>query len=110
MVDHGQFDPKRVDEFLGDFMQPTGHWFSRLEKRAQELDERIRSATLSLTDKIEVFKRLAPSAHDSRLEAITDERKELRMERFLLSVATEDLSLFKFALEYMSPSSRGQFQ
>jgi hypothetical protein len=73
--------------------------FSHLEKRSQELDGRIRSATLSLADKIEAFKRLAPRAEDSRLEAKTDERKELRMERLLLSVAPKDLPLFKFALE-----------
>jgi hypothetical protein len=100
MLDYGQFDPKRVDEFLGDFMNPTGHLFSHLEKRTQELDKRIGSATLSLADKIEVFKRLAPRAEDSRLGAKTDERKELRMERLLLSVAPKDMPLFKFALEY----------
>ncbi len=100
MLDYGQFDPRRVDEFFGDFMKPTGQLFSHLEKRTQELDKRIRSATLSLADKIEVFKRLAPRAEDSRLGAKTDERKELRMERLLLSVAAKDLPLFKFALEY----------
>jgi hypothetical protein len=100
MLDYGQFDPKRVDKFFGDFMDPTGHLFSHLEKRAQELDERIGSATLSLADKIEVFKRLAPRAEDSRLGAKTDERKELRMERLLLSVAPKDLPVFKLALEY----------
>jgi hypothetical protein len=98
--DYGQFDPKRVDEFFGDFMNPTGHLFSHLEKRAQELDKRIGGATLSLADKIEVFKRLAPRAEDSRLGAKTDERKELRMERLLLSVSPKDLPVFKFALEY----------
>jgi len=96
----GQFDPDRVKGFLSDFMNPTGHRFSHLEKRTQELDKRIRSATLSLADKIEVFKRLAPRAEDSRLGAITDERKELRMERLLLSVAPKDLPSFKFDLEY----------
>jgi hypothetical protein len=100
MLDYGQFDPKRVDEFFGDFINPTGHLFSHLEKRTQELDKRIGSATLSLADKIEVLKRLAPRAEDSRLGAKTDERKELRMERLLLSVAPKDLPLFKFALEY----------
>jgi len=100
MLDYGQFDPRRVDEFFGDFMKPTGQLFSHLEKRTQELDKRIRSATLSLADQIEVFKRLAPRAEDSRLGAKTDERKELRMERLLLSVSQEDLPLFKFALEY----------
>jgi hypothetical protein len=100
MLDYGQFDSKRVDEFFGDFMNPTGHLFSHLESRTQELDKRIRSATLSLADKIEVFKRLAPRAEDSRLGAKTDERKELRMEGLLLSVAPKDLPLFKFALEY----------
>jgi len=81
-------------------MNSTGHSFFDLEKRAQELDRRIHSATLSLVDKIEVFKRLAPRAEDSRLGAKTDERRELRMERLLLSVAPKDLPLFKFALEY----------
>jgi len=100
MLDYGHFDPKRVEEFFGNFMNPTGHLFSHLEKRTQELDKRIGSATLSLADKIDVLKRLAPRAEDSRLGAKTDERKELRIERLLLSVAPKDLPVFKFALEY----------
>jgi hypothetical protein len=100
ILDHGQFDPNRVAEFLDDFMNPTGHFSGDLEKRTQELDRRINSATLSIADKVEVFKKLAPRAEDNPLEAKTDRRKELRMERLLLSVAPEDLPLFKFALEY----------
>jgi hypothetical protein len=100
IVDYGQFDLTRVNEFLGDFMRPTGHWFSHPEQRTHELDKSIHRATLSLADKIEIFKRLAPRAADSRLGAVTDERKELRMERLLLSVAPKDLPLFKLALEY----------
>lgn len=103
-VDYGQFDPKRVDAFLGLYFQnTTGHWFSwfsPLDKRAQELDKRILSAALSPAEKIQVFKRLAPRAEDSRFRAQTDERKELRMERLLLSVEPKDLPLFKFALEH----------
>jgi len=98
VVEYGKFDPKRVDEFLRDFTSPTERWylslFSSLEKRTQELDNRIRSVTLSLADKIEVFKRLSP-----RREA-TDERKELRMERLLISIDPKELPLFKLALEY----------
>jgi hypothetical protein len=100
MLDYGQFDSKRVDEFLREFKAPTRHLPFHLEKRSHTLDERIRNARLSLADKIEVFKRLAPRAQDSRLGAITDERKELRMERLLVSVASKDLPLFKYALEY----------
>ena len=98
VVDYGQFDPKRVDEFVRDFKSPTApwysSWFSSLEKRTQELDNRIRRATLSLADKIEVFKKLSPGRE------ATDERKELRMERLVLSIAPKELALFKLALEY----------
>jgi hypothetical protein len=79
-------------------MNSTGH--SDLGERTQELDRRIKSATLSLADKVEVFKKLAPRGEDDPVAAKTGESKELRMERLLLSVAPEDLSLFKFALEY----------
>jgi len=92
MPDFGQFDSKRVDKFLREFKKLTLR--ISLEQRSQELDERIRSAGLSLADTIEAFKRLAPSAD------VTDRREELRLERLLLSVALKDLHLFKFALEY----------
>jgi hypothetical protein len=98
--DAKKFDSQHVAGFLGDFMKFTGHSFFHVEERSQELDNRIHNAELSLADKIEVFKRLSPRAEDSRLGAISDERKELRMERLLLSAAPEDLSLFKFVLEY----------
>jgi hypothetical protein len=88
-----QFDLQRVGEFLSKFMKPTFEVFNP-EERIQELDRRIRSAELSLADKIEAFKRLAPSADT------TVRREELRMERLLLSVAPTDLPLLKFALEY----------
>jgi hypothetical protein len=67
---------------------------SALERRAQELDNRIRRATLSLADKIEVFRRLSSGQDES------DERRELRMERLILSIAPKELALFKLALEY----------
>ncbi|MCC6326084.1 MAG: hypothetical protein L3J18_15105 [Candidatus Brocadia sp.] len=92
MPDYGLPDQKRVDEFLLDFKKPTGH-ISR-EQRAGKLDDRIRNARLTLADKIEAFKRVAPRAD------ATSQRKELRMERLLISVAPEDLPLFKFVLEY----------
>ncbi len=91
LPDH-EFDAKRVAEFLGEFMKFTGHGL--LQKRIQKLDKRIDNAALSLADKIEAFKRLAP-----RRDA-TGFRKELRMERLLLSVARDDLPMFKFVLEY----------
>ena len=100
ILDHGQFDPKRVAEFLDDFMNSTGHLFRDLEKRTQELDRRIHSATLSLADKSKSSKNLRQEQRMIRLGAKTDDSKELRMERLLLSVAPEDLPLFKFALEY----------
>lgn len=68
MPDFGQFDSKRVDKFLREFKKLTLR--ISLEQRSQELDERIRSAELSLADTIEVFKRLAPSAD------VTDRREE----------------------------------
>ena len=92
MPDFGQFDSKRLDEFLREFKKLTRH--ISLEQRSQELDERIRTAELSLGDKIEAFKRRAPSAD------VTDRREALRMERLLVSIALKDLHLFKFALEY----------
>jgi len=94
MPDFRQFDPKRVSAFHDAFMKPTGHLPSHAEKHIQELDTRIVSAGLTLADKIEVFKRLAPKAD------VTSGREELRMERIILSVPPQDLPLFKFALEY----------
>src|SRR5258705_7235092 len=58
--DYGQFDRKRVDDFLDEFKKPTQHLAS--ERRSEELDKRIREAGLSLADKIESLKRLAPAA------------------------------------------------
>jgi hypothetical protein len=92
MVDWGKFDSKLVEKFLDELKAFTFHLDK--EKRTRELDDRIRSAALSLADKIEVFKRLSPAAD------VTDRREELRMERVLLSISPEDLPLFKFALEY----------
>jgi len=98
VIDYGRFDPQRVDVFVGDFMSPTVPWYlfwtSTLETRTHELDNRIRSAPLTLADKIEVFKRLSPRRDP------TFERKELRMERLVLSIAPTELALFKLALEY----------
>jgi hypothetical protein len=90
--DYGQFDQKRLEVFFDKFLTPTQHLASG--RRSEELDERIRQADLSLADKIESLKRLAPGAE------ATNRRDELRMERLILSVAPEELSLFKFALEY----------
>ncbi|HXU35856.1 MAG TPA: hypothetical protein VN937_05790 [Blastocatellia bacterium] len=90
--DYGQFDLNRLEAFLARFLTPTQHL--AFGRRCEELDKRIREAELSLADKIESIKRLAPAAD------ATDRREELRMERLILSVAPEELSLFKFALEY----------
>lgn len=92
MPDYGRPDPKRVDEFLVGFTKSTFRIFP--VQRARELDRRICNARLSLADKIEAFKRLAPRAE------VTGHREEMRMERLLISVAPEDLPLFKFVLEY----------
>lgn len=92
MPDYGLPDLKRVDEFLIEFKKPTLHIFWK--QRARKLDNRIRNARLSLADKIEVFRRVAPRAD------VTGHRDELRMERLLLSVTPDDLPLFKFVLEY----------
>jgi hypothetical protein len=83
---------KSLEVFLDEFMKPTMHLSN--ERRIEEIDKRIREAELSLADKIEALKRLAPAAD------LTDRREELRMERLILSVAPEELGLFKFALEY----------
>ena len=90
--DAGQFDPKRVEEFIGEFTKDTKK--SSDEQGSTELDQRIQDADLSLADKIEVLKRLAPRMSGTR------RKKELRMERLILSVAQPDLSLFKFSLDY----------
>jgi hypothetical protein len=89
--DHEHFDSQRVGTFLDVFNNLT--WTLNRESRMEELDKRINDAALSLGDKIEAFKRLAATGWQS-------DRDELRMERLLCSVATEDLSLFKYALEY----------
>ncbi len=91
-------DSKRADDFFDGLMKPTRQLSA--SDRVEEVDRRIRGAALSLAAKIEVFKKLAPRAEDSRLGAKTGERRELRMERLLLSVASGDLTRFKFALEY----------
>jgi SHS2 domain-containing protein len=92
MPEWGKSDPKLVEKFVRAFGDFTFH--VALEKRSRELDERIRNAALSLADKIEVFRRLSPKAD------VTGPREELRMERLLFSIAPQDLTLFKFALEY----------
>src|SRR5262245_10990139 len=96
----GPVDSKRVGEFFSELNAFTGHSVFSPERRTREIDQRIEKAGMSLAEKVEVFRRLAPRAEDSRIGALTDERKELRMERLLLSVAPEDLPAFKFALEY----------
>lgn len=96
----GAFDPNRVEKSFAKLMEVTGFSLFNHDGRAREIDERIQHAGLSLADKIEVFKRLAPRAEDSRIGALTGERKEVRMERLLLSVAPEQLPAFKFPLEY----------
>jgi hypothetical protein len=98
VADYGAFDTARVDKFVADYTRRTSAGDllspSSPEKRAQVLDERIRNSALSLADKITAFRRISPR------EGATDERKELRMERLILSVDPNDLSLFKLALEY----------
>lgn len=91
-ADYGQLDRKRVESFLKAFKRPTKHLAS--ERRTEELDKRIREAGLSLADKIESLKRVAPKANASGWS------DEPRVERLVLSVAPEELVLFKFALEY----------
>ena len=90
--DYGELDRNRVEAFLRAFKKPTLH--GSFDGRSEELDKRIREAGLSLADKIESLKRLAPPGDR------TGGRKELRLDRLILSVAPEELGLFKFALEY----------
>jgi hypothetical protein len=89
----------RANEFFETLMKSTGT-VPFDPKRVEVVDRRIRDAALSLADKIAVFKKLAPRAEDTRLGSKTGDRRELRMERLLLSVAPGDLTRFKFALEY----------
>jgi hypothetical protein len=98
----GPVDEGRVKKFHDDLMDPTELFskFGDQDRRVREIDQRIRDAGLSLAEKVEVLRRLAPSAEDSRLRSGTDERKELRMERLLLSIDPQDLPACKFALEY----------
>src|SRR5262245_19812649 len=90
--DYERFNPQRVSTFLDAFDDLT--FKATREKRAEELDRRISQAELTLAEKIEAFRRLAPSG------TWTPGRDELRMERLLCSVDTQDLALFKYALEY----------
>jgi hypothetical protein len=96
VVDYGTPDAQRVDKFVADFTRPTApnSLLSSAHKRTQILDERLRGATLSLADKIAVLQKLSPR------EDPTDEHKELRMERLILSIDPKDLPQFKLALEY----------
>ncbi len=98
VAEYGTSDAARVDKFVADFTRFTNAGNplapSSPEKRAAVLDERIRHHALSLADKIAAFRLLAPR------ESATDEHKELRMARLLLSIAPKDLSRFKLALEY----------
>jgi hypothetical protein len=96
VADYGKADAARVEQFVADFTRPTApdSLLSSPQKRIQILDERLRSAGLSLADKIAVLQKLSPR------EDPTDERKELRMTRLILSVDPQDLPLFKLALEY----------
>jgi hypothetical protein len=96
----GAHDPTRVDNCFVDLMRPTGLSVFDDDARASELDNRIQRARLCLADKAALLKRLAPRAEDSRLGALTGERKEVRIERLFLSITPEDLPAFKFALEY----------
>ncbi|MEK6287730.1 MAG: hypothetical protein AABO57_18590 [Acidobacteriota bacterium] len=89
-ADYGQFDANRVEAFLAKFRKLT---MQIAGERTKKLDDLIREAGLSLADKIESLKRLAPPG-------ATGPRDELRVERLILSVAPEELVLFKFALEY----------
>lgn len=96
----GAPDLSRVDKCFAELMSVTGLSLFDDEARAREVDQRIQRAGLSLADKVAIMKRLAPRAEDSRLGALTGERKEVRIERLVLSIAPEDLPAFKFALEY----------
>jgi len=89
-ADYGQLDTNRVNGFLAKFRRLTRFGVPP----SNEVDDLIREAGLSLADKIESLKGLAPP--DNR----TGQRKELGMECLILSVAPEELTLFKFALEY----------
>ena len=88
--DYGQLDTNRVNGFLAKFRRLTRFGVPP----SNEVDDLIREAGLSLADKIESLKGLAPP--DNR----TGQRKELGMERLFLSVGPDDLAKFKFALEY----------
>ena len=96
----GTPDLPRVDTCLDELMSPTGANPFDDAARTREVDERLQRAGLSLADKVALLRRLAPRAEDSRLGSLTGERKEVRIERLLLSIAPEDLPAFKFELEY----------
>ncbi|MGH9428341.1 MAG: hypothetical protein ACRD2L_18810, partial [Terriglobia bacterium] len=90
--DAAVFDPKRVEEFFGEFKKGTKK--SLDEQASPELDQRIHDANLSLAEKIEVLKKLSPRRSG------TGRERELRMERLILSVPQTDLPMFKFSLDY----------
>jgi hypothetical protein len=92
IVNYGQADSQRVDEFFNRFKGSVLEAIK--EKPIDELDKQIRDAKLSLADKIEVFRNLAPRRDK------TFHWEELRMERLLRSVDLKDLPVFKAALEY----------
>ena len=92
MPNMGRHDNDRVEDFLGKYKKMTLEF--RTASRAEELDRRIRVAQLTLADKIEAVKRLVP-----RNDA-TDFREELRLERLICSLKSDELPAFKFALDY----------
>ena len=96
VVEYGKPDAVRVERFVAEYERSTSptSLLAPPQQRIQALDARIRGATLSLADKIAVFRKLSPR------ESATDEHKELRMARLILSIAPPDLPLFKLALEY----------
>lgn len=87
-----EFDSVRVERFLDEYNSWTFGVSRR--QRIATLDSRVSRAALPVGDKAAAFCRVA-----ARAEA-TWGPQELRLERLLVSVSPDELSLFKFGLEY----------
>ncbi len=96
-LDLGPVDTHKVEQAYVALTDLSWAWGRRARRAV--FDRRIADAQLNLAEKRALLERLAPPA-EAGLAAITDPRRELRLERLLLSVDPPALARFRFALEY----------
>lgn len=84
--------PEALRGFLSEFKKPTKEL--RTKARRRVLAQIIERHRLSLEEKIEAIRQLAPKSDP------TGPRKEVRLEALFLSVAPGDLQRLRFSLDY----------